>query len=34
MKGIIIQITEEEFQAHLDAAVKSALEKFTPQIKK
>ena len=32
MKGIIILLTEEEFQARLDAAVKNALENFTPQI--
>ena len=34
MKGIIIPLTEEEFQAHLDAAIRSALENFTPQNEK
>ncbi len=30
MKGIIIQITEEEFQAKLTAAISKALEQYTP----
>ncbi|MBT3385984.1 MAG: helix-turn-helix domain-containing protein [Prolixibacteraceae bacterium] len=33
MKGIIIPLTEEEFQAHLTAAVLIALENFIPKNK-
>lgn len=30
MKGIIIPITEEEFEAHLEAAVQKALQNYVP----
>lgn len=32
MNGIIISITEEEFQARLEAAMEKALEKYRPKI--
>lgn len=33
MKGIIIPLSEEEFQAHLASAILKALENFVPETK-